>query len=73
MAVRHPVPAMDEKGFVHDPIARVCHIRACNEFVDVADGRERGVEYLFVNKSEVVVEWCPAKAHAPHGGVGPVK
>ena len=40
--------------------------------VDVADGRERGVEYLCVNESKVVLERCPAKAHAPHGGEGSV-
>jgi len=60
---------MDEKGFDHGPMGRVC---TRVQEVDVADGRQRGMEYLSVNKREVVVEWCPAKAHAPHGGVGPV-
>ena len=74
--MRHPVPAMDEKLCINGPMCRVCtRVRVCSRVqeVDVADGRERGVEYLSVNKSEVVVERCPAKAHAPHGGVGPVK
>ena len=76
MAMRHPVPAMDEKGFIHDPVGRVCLIRDCgDEVVGVADGRERGVEYLLVSvsESEVVSLWRPAKAHATHGGEGPVK
>ena len=64
---------MDEKVCIN-PMGRVC---ARLQEVDVADGRERGVEYLSeggtVNEKEVVVRRCPAKAHAPHGGEDPVK
>ena len=71
MAMRHPVPAVDEKVCIN-PMGRVC---TRVQEVDVADGRERGVEYLFVSvsESEVVRLWRPAKAHATHGGEDPVK
>ena len=73
MAMRHPVPAMDEKVCLHEHRHHMEPKWLIGWPFDVADGRERGVEYLFVNKSEVVLERCPAKAHAPHGGEDPVK
>ena len=78
MAMRHPVPAMDEKLCINGPMCRVCtRVRVCSRVqeVDVADGRERGAEYLLVSvsESEVVSERRPAKAHATVGGEGSVK